>query len=114
MTSIPFSFPARLMGLVESSGLIRGDGPDLVVEYRNKYGCFFYGKPVVVRVPLAKIESVNLRRRWFGCSKLVVQANSISALDGLPEEQGRVEFQVAKRYRAAAEKFVERSYESGT
>lgn len=115
MTSIPFSFPARLMGLLETSGLIHGEGPDLVVEYRNKYGCAFYGAPQIVRVPLTQIESVSLRRGWFGSARLVVQTKSLAAVSKLPEsDHGRVEFKIAKRDRQAAEKFVDRSYESAT
>jgi hypothetical protein len=100
------------MGFVETNGLVRGDGPDLVVEFRRKFG-FVYGKSKTVRVPLACIESMKLKRRWLGSAKLVVQANSLAVLAGLPESDlGRIEFHIARRDRPAAEKFVERSYES--
>ncbi len=114
MTSIPFCFPSRLMGFVETNGLVRGDGPDLVVEYRRKYACCFYGETQTVRIPLTKIESLKLQRGWFGSAKLVVQVNSLTAVAGLPEsDHGRVELLIERRDRPAAEKFVERSYESG-
>ena len=114
MTSIPFSFPARLMGIVETSGLIHGEGPDLVVDTATNTPAPSTGSRKSCAVPLTQIESVNLKRGWFGSAKLVVQTKSLAAVAKLPEsDHGRVEFKLAKRDRPAAEKLVERRTNPG-
>ncbi|MFO0811430.1 MAG: hypothetical protein U0746_22600 [Gemmataceae bacterium] len=112
MTSIPVTFTGNYGGIVDTRGLLSGDGPDLVVEYQTKYLGYFQGRPKTVRIPLSSIESVRLRKGWFGGSTLIVQAKTLAAVASLPEaEQGRVELKVARRDRALAQKFVDSAYE---
>lgn len=114
MTTIPFSLGHVWAGFAEGHGMLRGDGPDLVIEYQIKDSLFgvLRGAPKTLRLPLTQIDSVSLRKGWFGGRTLVLQAKSLAAVAAIPTaEKGCVEFKIAKCDRAAAEQFVERAYE---
>ena len=116
MPSVPFSIPRLYGGLAECHGMLRGEGDSLIVEYQTQ-DCLwgvFKRRPRSVRVPLAQLESVELRRRgWFGRKGvLVIKAKSMLPIAGLPgSRQGQVELAIAPKDREAAEQFVAGLYE---
>src|SRR3954470_10703012 len=111
MPSVPFTIPRLCGGLAECHGLVRGDGDSLCVEYQVQDNIFglFRRRPRSVRVPLAQVESVEVRRRgWVGArAALVIKAKSLLPLAALPgSRQGQVELTIAAKDRPAAEQFV--------
>jgi hypothetical protein len=112
MTSVPFKLHVY-GGLAECHGLIRPDGDCLVLEFQvqdNLFG-FIRGKPKSVRVPLADLDSVELRGRWFKRT-LVIKARSLMLLAGVPgSKQGHVNLEIAVVDVPAAEQLVAGVYE---
>jgi hypothetical protein len=111
MTSVPFTLNVY-GGMADCHGLIRPDGDHLLLEFQvQACGGFFRGRAKAVRIPLADLESVELRGRWFGRT-LVIQARSLLSLADVPgSRQGRVELQIARRDVPAAEQLVAGVYE---
>jgi hypothetical protein len=112
MTSVPFKLHVY-GGLAECNGLIRPDGDSLLLEFQtqdNMFG-FIRGQPKSVRIPLADLDSVELRGRWFG-RKLAIKARSLLSLADVPgSKQGRVELEIARADVPAAERLVAGVYE---
>ncbi|HEY1380646.1 MAG TPA: hypothetical protein VGF55_27845 [Gemmataceae bacterium] len=112
MTSVPFTMSVY-GGLAECHGLLRPEGDSLVLEYQvqdNMFG-IVRGRAKAVRIPLADLESVELKGRWFGRS-LVIQARSLLTLAAVPNaKQGRLELIVARPDWPAAERLVRGAYE---
>ena len=112
MTSVPFT--VHVYGpLAECNGLIRPEGDALVFEFQtqdNFFG-FIRGNPKSVRVPLADLDAVELKGRWFGRT-LVIKARSLLSLAEIPgSKQGRVELEIARADVSAAERLVTGVYE---
>jgi hypothetical protein len=115
MTSVPFTIPNLCWYLAECQGVLRGEGNCLVFEYQvqDNFGGWFRAAPKIVRLPLAELESVELRKSWFRASDLVITAKSMAAVAAVPgSRQGRIELRIAKKDRRAAEAFVESAYET--
>ncbi|HEX4590412.1 MAG TPA: hypothetical protein VH120_10815 [Gemmataceae bacterium] len=112
MASVPFRFGVY-GGLAECHGLLRPEGDCLVLEYQvqdNMIGVL-RGKAKALRIPLAELEAVELRGRWFGKS-LVIKSRSLLTLAKVPgSKQGRLELIVAKSDWPAAEQVVSGVYE---
>jgi hypothetical protein len=112
MNSVPFTIGVY-GGLAECHGLLRPDGDSLVLEYQvqdNMVG-FLRGGAKSVRIPLADLESVALKGKWFGRS-LVLQSRSMLSLAEVPgAKQGRVELIIARADWPAAERLVAGVYE---
>ena len=112
MTSVPFSMSVY-GGLGVCHGLLRPDGDSLVLEFQVQDGCcgIIRGKPKVARIPLADLEAVELRGRWFSRT-LVIQARSLLSMARVPNsKQGRVELTIARADVPAAERLVAGVYE---
>jgi hypothetical protein len=112
MTSVPFTMSVY-GGFAECHGLIRPESDSLCLEYQVQDGCcgYFRGKAKTVRIPLADLESVELRGRWFKRT-LVIQARSLLSVAGMPgSRQGRVELRIARADLPAAERLVTGIYE---
>jgi len=112
MTSVPFTMSVY-GGLAECHGLVRPDGDSLVLEFQVQDGCcgFLRGRAKSVRIPLADLESVELRGGWF-TRMLVIQARSLLSVAVVPgSRQGRVEMKIAKPDVPAAERLVAGVYE---
>ncbi|HEX4589349.1 MAG TPA: hypothetical protein VH120_05435, partial [Gemmataceae bacterium] len=112
MTSVPFKLRVY-GGMAECHGLLRPDGDCLVLEYQvqdNMFGVV-RGKARAVRIPLAELESVALRGKWFGRS-LVIQSRSLLPLANVPgSKQGRLELAIARPDWPAAERLAAEVYE---
>jgi hypothetical protein len=114
MASVPFTI--QYGGFMECHGLVRGEGDCLVVEYQSQDRVcgLFRRRARSVRVPLADLEAVELRRDgWFGRRKqLVIRAKSMLALESVPgSRQAELALDIARRDQAAAEQFVAGLYE---
>ncbi len=112
MTSVPFK-QHIYGGLAECQGLIRPEDDALVLEFQTQDNFFgvIRGEPKSVRIPLADLESVELRGRWFKRT-LVIRARSLMSLAGLPgSKQGRVDLEIARADVLAAERLVAGVYE---
>jgi hypothetical protein len=112
MTSVPFTI-RMFGGLAECHGLVRPESTNLCLEFQvqDTFGGFFRGKAKAVQVPLADLESVELRGRWF-TRTLVIQARSLVAVSAVPgSRQGRVELTIARADVPAAERLVAEIYE---
>jgi hypothetical protein len=115
MTSVPFTIPNLCWCLAECQGVLRGEGNCLVFEYQvqDNFGGWFRAGPKIVKLPLAELVSVELRKGWFRASDLVITAKSLAAVAAVPgSRQGRIELRIAKKDLRAAEAFVESAYET--
>lgn len=113
MQSIPFTIPHLYGGLVECHGLIRGETDSLVLEFQVQDGVagVFRRKPRTVRIPLADLASVELRKGWFSRT-LVIQARSLLSVADVPANRhGKIELRIAKPDTPAAERLVAGLYE---
>jgi hypothetical protein len=116
MASVPFTIPRACGGLAECHGLLRGEGDSLILEYQSqdKFLGLFRRRPQAVRIPLAQLESVDLKRRgWFRVRRtLVIRTKSLFTLAAVPgSRQGQIELAITPADRAAAEQFVAGLYE---
>jgi len=112
MTSVPYTIKL-VGGLAVCHGLIRPDGDALVLEYQLQDSWFgvLRGRAKSVRVPLADLEGVELKGRWFSRT-LVIQSRSMLSLAAVPgHRQGRLELTVARQDVPAAERLVAGVYE---
>jgi hypothetical protein len=112
ITSVPFTIRVY-GGLADCHGLIRPESDHLCLEFQvqDSLGGFFRGKAKTVRIPLADLESVELRGRWF-TRTLIIQARSLLSVAAVPgSRQGRVELTIARPDVAAAERLVAGVYE---
>lgn len=115
MTSVPFTIPKLCWGMAECQGILRGEGNCLLFEYQvqDNFAGWFRGSPKIVRLPLAELESVELRKGWFRATDLVITAKSMAAVAAVPgSRQGRIELRIAKKDIKAAEAFVDSAYET--
>jgi hypothetical protein len=114
MTSVPFTINVY-GGLGECDGLLRPDGDALVLEFQVRDSMFglIRGKATTVRIPLADLEAVELRRVWLMRTRaLVIQARSLLTVAAVPgSRQGRVELAIARADVPAAERLVAGVYE---
>lgn len=115
MANVPFTVPNLYGCLAECHGLLRGEGPSLVLEFQlqdNLFGWLRRG-PKTIRVPLAELESIELRKRWMSGADLVITAKSLTAVAAVPgSRQGRIQLRINKNDVQAAEQFVASAYET--
>jgi hypothetical protein len=112
MSSVPFTLHVY-GGLAECHGLIRPEGDCLILEFQvqDNFWGIIRGRPRSVRIPLADLDSVEMRGRWFG-RRLAIKARSLISLAGVPgSKQGQVEFEIARADVSAAENLVAGMYE---
>jgi hypothetical protein len=112
MTSVPYTIKL-CGGLAVCHGLIRPDGDCLVLEYQVQDSLMgmIRGRAKSIRVPLAELEAVELKGRWF-TRTLVIQGRSMMALAAVPgHRQGRLEVTIARQDVPAAERLVAGVYE---
>jgi hypothetical protein len=115
MSSVPFTVPHLYGGFADCHGLLRGEGGHLILEFQVQDNLFGWirGSPKTVRVPLADLESIELKPRWLRSSDLVIVAKSLSAVAAVPgSRQGRIRLRIAKNDLPMAERFVAAAYET--
>ena len=115
MANVPFTIPNLYGCLAECHGLLRGEGPALVLEFQVQDNIFGWlrGRPKTIRVPLADLESIALRKRWMSGADLVITAKSLTSVASVPgSRQGRIQVRIKKDDLAAAEQFVAAAYET--
>lgn len=106
--SIPFEVQI-FEGLGAASGLIRCDGDALLLEFETKDTVFGVIKSRVkqVRLPLVNIDWILLKKGWFSTS-LQIQASTLNGMEDVPgSEKGLAKLSLARRYRLAAQQFVD-------
>lgn len=106
--SIPFEVQV-FEGLGAASGLIRCDGGGLVLEFETKDTVFGVIKSRVkqVRLPLEKIDWILLKKGWFSTT-LEIQSSTLDGMEDVPgSNQGLAKLSLARRYRLAAQQFVD-------
>ncbi|MFP4378223.1 MAG: hypothetical protein ACLFP4_14355 [Spirochaetales bacterium] len=102
MDSIPFVLD---LGLSTVQGMLRLEPRDLVIEWR-RYDLLDtpQGDLESLRVPYARLDSVDFQRRAVG-SKLIVTARSASTFSPLPLPAGEIttfRATIKRKYRGAA------------
>ncbi|MGO9464461.1 MAG: hypothetical protein ACLQIB_46875 [Isosphaeraceae bacterium] len=110
MSVVPVALPSHYQGLAESSGLLRDDGGDLVLEYQSKDAVVGILKSGVrqARIPRDMIASVAIEIGWFGLgTKVVIQTTSMQPIADVPGmDRGRLVLGVARKDRASAERLA--------
>lgn len=115
MANVPFTVPNLYGCLAECHGLLRGEGPSLVLEFQVQDNVFGWvrGRPKTISVPLAELESIELRKRWMCGADLVITAKSLTSVASVPgSRQGRIQLRINKDDMRAAEQFVASAYET--
>ena len=112
MNACPFTLNIYA-GFGTCEGMLRNEGGYLDVEFpEDVVDERLRGADVrVVRVPLKELVSVTITKGWLGTSwmgvKIVLQAAKMETLKDVPGMiQGKVEFNIARKDRDAAERLV--------
>ena len=112
MNACPFTLDLY-GGLGRCEGVLRDEGGCLAVEFQNRdtLAGILKTDVRVVRVPLKELVSVTITKGWLGTSwmgvKIVLQAAKMETLKDVPGMiQGKVEFNIARKDRDAAERLV--------
>jgi hypothetical protein len=112
MTAVAFRYDKAFAGFGHCRGLVNDGGDHLLFEFQTRDAMFNVplGGIRTVKVPIADLASVELTPGLLGFGgKLVLRANRLTTLDGLPGmTQGRVELGIERKDYAAAEAFVAR------
>jgi hypothetical protein len=89
----------------EVDGLLTLDGDALLLQYRVRDKAAAYDSGVrELRVPLEGVESVEVRRRWFGSPRVVIRVRDLRLLATLPGSRGgELALQVARHELPAAQ-----------
>ena len=112
MKSLPFSIPKLYWGFGECHGLLRDEGTHLSLEYQVKVGAF-RSRPKTVRVPIKELETVELKKGWFGNTTVMLRASSLQAIGQVPgSRQGKLELRIDGKDRKLAEEIVSGLYEA--
>jgi hypothetical protein len=116
MNTVPFTVE-QLGGLVKCEGLLRDEGEHVVLEFQSKDAVAGMLKSGVreLRVPISDLAAVSLHKGWLGMGltgvTIELQAHRLETLQDVPGmSQGAVRLNVARKDRAAAERFVEELY----
>jgi len=104
------SLGSHYQGLAESSGLLREDGGDLVLEYQSQDAVVGILKSGVrqARIPRDLIASATIKRGWFGIgTKLVIQTTSMQPIAVVPGMiQGRIVLGIGQKDLPEAERLI--------
>lgn len=109
MNAIPFTIDNVYSGFAECSGLLRDEGSALCLEFETVDGLFHFFRSGVkqVRIPATEIVSVTADKGWVSGS-IVIQTSRLESVKAVPNmQQGRIVLKIARKDRAAAEKFVD-------
>ena len=110
MSHVPFELDSTYGGLAQTHGLISNEGDRLRLQFQSRDAIVGVIKSGVgqIDIPMADVASVHLEKSWFGwVQELVVQVTRLDLVQSLPGViQGRLVLQVARKDRAAAEKFA--------
>jgi len=110
MSVVPVSLGSHYQGFAESSGLLRDDGGDLVLEYQSQDAVVGILKSDVreARIPRDMISSVTIETGWFGLGvKVVIQTTSMQPIADVPGmNQGRLVLGIARKDRPAADRLI--------
>ncbi len=110
MSVVPVSLGCHYQGLAKSSGLLRDDGGDLVLEYQSQDAVVGILKSGVrqARIPRDLIAFVTIEKGWFGLgTKVVIQTTSMQPVADVPGmDRGRLVLGIASKDRPAAEQLV--------
>ena len=112
MTDSPITLPFNVTGLfggfAEVKGLAKANESDLILEFvieENVLQVFKSGLKEV-RIPRAEIESVRLKRGWFG-ARVRICVKSMKWLADLPGcDRGEINLHVSRPDRDRAADFV--------
>ena len=112
MNACPFTLNIYA-GFGTCEGMLRNEGGYLDVEFQNKDAVAGILKSDVqlVRIALKDLVSVTITKGWLGMNwmgvKIVLQAAKMGTLKDVPGMiQGKVEFNIARKDRDAAERLV--------
>ena len=104
---VPFKADAT-NGLSESNGIAKFSEAGIVLEYESKFLGLFGGKVKEVRVGLDEILDIKFRKGIFKLfSKIQLRLKSISKLDQLPNEGGKVKLKIKREDFELAQRAVE-------
>lgn len=96
--------------ITKCEGLLRLEGDRLHLEYEwtdNMFGIWKSGVKAA-SIPVSALVSAKLSCGWFGCTKIVLQANSLEAVRDVPGmSQGRVVLKIPRDDREAARMLVD-------
>ncbi len=110
MSVVPVSLGSHYQGLAESSGLLREEGGDLVLEYQSQDAVVGILKSDIrqARIPRDMIASVTIETGWFGLgTKIVIQTTSMQPIADVPGmNRGRLMLGVAQKDRPAAQRLI--------
>ncbi len=106
--AVQFEIPNVNHGFQVASGLLKLEGEHLILEFQVKDAFFEVIKSDVeeVAIPLRDLQSVEYKKGWFS-AKIILEASSLRALDGLPgADQGECKLKIKRKERKEAEKLV--------
>jgi hypothetical protein len=91
MNSIPFSIRGGLLeGFLDLDGIVRLEGPDLVVEFRTtrrRFARSLRSEPKEIRVPLSEIEEVTFKK-FLVLGFLEIRARHLNTFSAMPHCDG--------------------------
>lgn len=106
---VPFSIEDLYGGFAKASGLLRLDGPHVMMEFQveeNLLGGLFKGKPQVYRIPVSALDSVEFKKSWF-VTRLILRVVRLHDLEGVPgAKEGEVKLKIRKQDRERAAEIV--------
>lgn len=100
----PFYITGVNGGFTEVTGLIRVDHEHLVLEFQSADAIIGIVKSDLKtkKVPFTAIRRLDFKKGWFS-TKLILQTNSMSDLDGIPgANSGSVTFNIKRAHRQEA------------
>lgn len=103
--SIPFKIEGAHGGFSVVSGMAKVSAAGVVLEFEAKiFGMMKTGLKEV-RVALAEIETVKIRKRFFKTT-LEIWLNNFKTLSEIPTKEGRIVLQIARDDRARTEQAI--------
>lgn len=100
----PFYITGVNGGFTEVTGLIRVDHEHLVLEFQSADAIIGIVKSDLKtkKIPFTAIRRLDFKKGWFS-TKLILQTNSMSDLDGIPgANSGSVTFNIKRAHRQEA------------
>lgn len=97
---------------IEVQGLVRLEADEVVVEFREtttSWGTMGaeQGPVRAIRIPLADVAGIELRRGFFGAAALVLRTRSMQTLSALPNAgAGEARLKIARRNRELAQELA--------
>lgn len=101
--SLPFKIDGSQTGGFKTvDGIAKFSAAGIVLEFEAKIFGIMKTGVKEVRVPLAEIETVEVRKKFFKVT-LEIWLNNFKTLNEIPNKDGRIRLQIAKDDRARAE-----------